>query len=131
MREMLGSFGLIRMKDMKPGAKIENATGRKQRRKAEIFIRMLQNDEEKWNFNEHEQKSLKKLEPLYRDMEKDGIIQMLKDQTGNLIKYRNGFDHAWTSSPAMYQDIKDQGNQFYDQLVDIVELLNTKKYFYI
>ncbi len=129
MREMLGSFGLIRMQEMKSGAKIGNKNGRRQRRKADIFIRMLQNDEETWNFKEHEQKSLKKLEPLYRDMKKDGIIQQLKDQTNQLVDYRNGFDHAWTSKATMLDDIEKQAKQFYDNLKNIVELLNNKGYF--
>jgi len=126
MREMLGSFGLITMKKK---AKISNEKGRKQRRKAELFIRMLQNDESEWEFSEDEKKNMVRIMPLYREMEAAGIVIRLKALTEDLTKYRNGFDHAWTKHPTAFDDIESKGNRFFQEMEDIIQQLATQHFF--
>jgi len=121
MREMLGSFGLIQMKKK---AKIHNQEGRKQRRKAEIFIRMLQKAENKWKFSGHDLKMMHGLKSLYKEMEQAGIIPGLKGLAQDLVKYRNGFDHAWTSQKEACENIEKKGDEFYNHLRSVVESLN-------
>ncbi|EMS78528.1 TIGR02221 family CRISPR-associated protein [Desulfotignum phosphitoxidans] len=126
MREMLGSFGLITMKKK---AKISNEKGRKQRRKAELFIRMLQNDESEWEFSEDEKKNMVRIMPLYREMEAAGIVIRLKALTEDLTKYRNGFDHAWTKHPTAFDDIESKGNRFFQEIEDIIQQLAAQHFF--
>lgn len=126
MREMLGSFGLVRMKEK---AKIHNKKGRRERKKAEIFIRMLQKEKAKWIFTGDELKINKKLTPLYDDMEKHGIIKEVRTIAEDLVKFRNGFDHAWTKKPEALQDIEISGKKFYSHLNAIVKSLKNYNYF--
>jgi len=126
MREMLGSFGLIRMKDK---AKIYNKQGRNQRTKAEVFISMLSNKETTWKFSGHRLRINQKLLPLYRDMEKHGILKQMRHISNNLIKYRNGFDHAWTSKAKALDNIEVQGNKFHEYLNLIVHALQQYNFF--
>lgn len=126
MREMLGSFGLITMKKK---AKIINEKGRKQRRKAELFIRMLQNEESEWDFSEDEQKNMVRIMPLYRDMEAAGLVTRLRILTGDLTKYRNGFDHAWTKQPTAFEDIEKKGGIFFQEMEDIIQQLAEQHFF--
>ena len=126
MREMLGSFGLIRMKTK---AKIHNQEGRKQRKKAEIFVLMLQLDEKEWDFSGNDLIIMQRLEQLYKDMEHDGIIESLNNLSKELVKYRNGFDHAWTNKAKAEQDIEETGHKFYEHLHSIVNSLNEKNFF--
>jgi len=126
MREMLGSFGLITMKKK---ANISNKTGRKQRRKAELFIRMLQNDESEWEFSEDEKKNMVRIMPLYREMEAAGMVSRLRILTEDLTKYRNGFDHAWTKHSKAFDDIEKKGNMFFQEIRDILQHLAAQDFF--
>lgn len=126
MREMLGSFGLITMKKK---AKISNEIGRKQRRKAELFIRMLQNDESEWEFSEDEKKNMVRIMPLYREMEAAGMVSRLMILTEDLTKYRNGFDHAWTKHSTAFDDIERKGNMFLQEMAEIIQQLAAQHFF--
>ncbi len=126
MREMLGSFGLIRMKKK---AKTYNSKGRDQRSKAEVFINMLQYDEKKWKFSGDILKIMQGLMPLYKEMEHAGIIDQLRDISKELVMYRNGFDHAWTKRGSAFQDIEEKGMQFNTRLKMAFENLDKKDFF--
>lgn len=126
MREMLGSFGLITMKKK---AKISNETGRKQRRKAELFIRMIHNEESEWAFSEDEKKNMVRIMPLYSEMKAAGMVTRLRILTGDLTKYRNGFDHAWTKHPTAFNDIERKGDMFFQEIEDIIHQLMANHFF--
>jgi CRISPR-associated Csx2 family protein len=119
MREFIGSIGLIKIKK----AKTNNNEGRKKRRYAEIFINMFQIEKNEWNFKGKETEH-DKLLPFYNELEKIGIESILRKFTGELADYRNGFDHAWTSKDnKAYPDIEGKGDQFYENLKEVVRLL--------
>lgn len=112
MREVVGSIGLIE----NVRAQTNTRKGRDQRKKAEIFISMLQYDEEKWNF-EHDKLAMKEgLEPYYQKLKEAGIEGILRGFLKELLKYRNGFDHGWTSVPGAYEDTVEKGALFRGQL---------------
>jgi len=120
MRELVGSFGLV---EMKKKAIISNKHGRKERKKAEVFINMLQYDEEKWNFSGSKEEIKNGLKPLYEKMANAGIAGELKNFCKELVDYRNGFDHAWTNKNGASQDIELKGNKFLIKLENVVSSL--------
>ncbi|MDY6822373.1 MAG: TIGR02221 family CRISPR-associated protein [Thermodesulfobacteriota bacterium] len=118
MREFVGSIGLIEIKK----AKTTNETGRKQRNKAEIFVRMLTYEENNWNF-ENNDPLYNRVKPFYDKLKNHGVDQKLRAVCKKLPDYRNGFDHAWTSKPAAYEDIEEKGRWFSDELEQTILFL--------
>ncbi len=121
MREMLGSFGLIRMKE---NMGITNKERRDQRQKADVFINMLQVNENEWNFRGERLAHHQTILPLFRAMAEKKIIIKMKEIAQDLIAYRNGFDHAWTSKKEAKTDIMKKGEAFFKSLQAIVQALN-------
>jgi hypothetical protein len=121
MREVVGSIGLIE----NPKARLTSSEGRKQRGKAEVFINMLQHDESVWSFGEKEKPKVDSVLPFYRKLEQLGVLRMLTDENllKPLLKYRNGFDHGWTSSPESFANIAKKGEEFSAQLGRVVSAL--------
>ncbi len=126
MREFIGSLGLIEM-DKK--AKIGNKKGRSQRHKAEVFVNMLQNTEEKWNFNGDKKIIQENLMPIYIKFKDADLIFTLRSLCQELVQYRNGFDHAWTAKKEAFHDIETKGLNFQMLLNDIVEKMKQKQIF--
>jgi len=109
--------------EMKKKAIISNKYGRKERKKAEVFINMLQYDEDKWNFSGSNEEIKNGLKPLYEKMADAGIAGELKNFCKELVDYRNGFDHAWTGKNGASQDIELKGNEFLVKLENVVSSL--------
>lgn len=112
MREAIGSIGLIENRK----AKMNTRTGQDQRMKAEMFIKMLQFDEDQWVFVEKEQPIKEGLLPFYNKIKACGIESSIRGFLKDLVKYRNGFDHGWTNKPGMPGDIVAQGYEFFNEL---------------
>lgn len=120
MRELIGSIGMIEIEK----AKVNSADGRKLRRRfAEVFVRMLQKEEDGWIFEGQAKKDKEKMMPYYQKLKSLGIESILRQFTKNLVNYRNGFDHAWTSKNKAYPDIGKKGYQFFENLKDVVRRL--------
>jgi len=120
MRELIGSIGLVEIEK----AKANSADGRKLRRRfAEVFVRMLQREEDGWTFEGLAKKDKEKLIPYYQKLKSLGIESILREFTKDLVDYRNGFDHAWTSKNKAYPDIEKKGYQFFDNLKEVIKLL--------
>jgi CRISPR-associated Csx2 family protein len=116
MRELIGSIGLVPIEK----ACTTTAEGRKQRGKAEVFTRMIQFPEEKWKFEEGTQKFKEKLLPYYNELQRYGLVGSLRAFAKDLTDYRNGFDHAWTAKPRMYEDIAEKGDFFLNSLRNVI-----------
>ncbi len=125
MRECIASLGLIEMKER---AKIYNSVGRKQRQKAEVFVNMLFNDEAKWDFG-NKQEMVDTLLPLYNKFKDAGIIDPLREVSRELLKYRNGFDHAWTANPEAFSDIETKGEGFHQKLSKMIAMIEKNNLF--
>ncbi len=123
MREMAASFGLIQMP---ANVKIQNAKGRDKRKYAEVFISMLVIDEEKWTFEGYRENIQKNLLPLYNSMKQNSILPKLREIVKDLVTYRNGFDHAWTSQAQAKTDIEEKGAEFLKGLEEVVEKIQEK-----
>ena len=118
MREFVGSIGLIEVKK----ANMRNEKGRKQRTKADCFINMLSYPEEKWRFGD-EDFNFKKVFPFYEKLKGFHIEYSLRTFTEELVKYRNGLDHAWTQKREAYTDIEEKGEKFYQHLNQVISEL--------
>jgi hypothetical protein len=112
MRELVGSIGLIENKK----AKTNTGKGRDQRKKAEVFISMLQYDEAKWRFDGDRLAMKEGLVAFYGKLKEAGIEGGLRSFLDELLRYRNGFDHGWTSFQESYGDIAEKGAGFSLQL---------------
>lgn len=119
MREMIASIGLIRNER----ARIHSADGRKQRRKGDVFLNMLQVDEAKWNFRGDDPPIVETLKPFYDELKSQGIVSQVRGILPDLLKYRNGFDHAWTAHNGASPDMAENGLKFLESLKRVVERL--------
>ncbi len=119
MREFIASVGMVEIRK----AKVNNSDGRKYRRRfGEIFVNMVQY--EKWNFtNPQNNRDKNELLPYYEKLVNIGVIQTLKNFSKELIQYRNGFDHAWTSKAGADKDIKTKGHTFLNGLEEVIRRL--------
>lgn len=121
MRELIGSVGLITLEN----ANILNKEGRKMRRKAELFINMLQIEEVKWDFG----KAVQEVETLmsyYNHLKNIGVEPMLRGFCAELVQYRNGFDHAWTGKAQAFTDIKKKADGFFSKLDGVIRILSAE-----
>jgi CRISPR-associated Csx2 family protein len=99
MREWLGSLGLAILGKKIVGNKKEGNIDEQSRSFAEIFIKMLQNNREKWVFDERQIKKKDELLPAYNSLfsgrlELNEVVKLLL----NITNVRNGFDHGWTGA---------------------------------
>ncbi len=125
MREFIGSIGMIEVEK----ANIKNKNGRDKRyRFAEVFVSMIQIDEEKWKFSGEKQDVCDMLKPYYGKLKAAGIESILRSFTKNLFDYRNGFDHAWTAKSKAYPDIREKSHQFFESLKEVVQVMVDKKF---
>jgi hypothetical protein len=122
MREVVGSIGLVENKK----ARTTNRAGRDQRNKAEIFIGMLQYDEDRWRFEGDKSAMKESLEEYYTKLRKLGVEGVLRGFLRDLVEYRNGFDHGWTKSAESSTDIAEKGASFSSQLRMAVLKLETE-----
>jgi hypothetical protein len=120
MREFIGSIGIIEIKK----SKTNTAKGRKQRKKADVFVNMLVYKEDEWKFKPEE---IQKIMPLYNKIKSNGIENKLRNFCNELTDYRNGFDHAWTGKAGQFEDIEEKGYFFYEQLKEIINKLENEK----
>lgn len=124
MREFIGSIGLIAVKK----AHFRTGKGRDKRKKADLFIRMLQYDT--WDFSENDHQMMEKeLLPFYCMLSEHGLISGLQNNVRKLTDYRNNFDHAWTCREKAYADIHETGFLLLNELEAFVETLQKKGIF--
>jgi len=124
MRELVGSIGMIPIE----GAKFNNAKGRGYRSiYAEVFVKMFQYEKCQWKFDGKAGEAKDKLLPFYDQLVETGIEAKLRSFSKTLADYRNGFDHAWTMKAKAFSDIEEKGQEIYQKLREIVQLLHKKQ----
>ncbi len=91
------------------------------------FFNMLQYAENKWDFKGEEEEKRQRVEPFYRELKMDGILEPLVSTNPllaeELSSYRNGFDHAWLGKAGMKDDIKEKGQYFHEKLREVLARL--------
>ena len=92
-------------------------------RYGEVFFRMFQYHENDWKFTEESDNARIKLMPFYEKLKQGGIETLLRSFSDKLARYRNGFDHAWTSKAGAEKDIENFAHECLDNLEKTVELL--------
>ncbi|MBW1800292.1 MAG: TIGR02221 family CRISPR-associated protein [Deltaproteobacteria bacterium] len=125
MREMIGSIGMLQHR----GVKYTNAKGRKKRKYAEVFVNMIRVNQDDWNFMGDNAKMKDNLEPFYARLKTAGVIDILQSMIKDLLKYRNGFDHAWTIDPQAMEDMDSNGKVFLEKFRDVIDIMSQLGFF--
>lgn len=106
MREYIASLAMIPFE-------IEGMNHKKRKKRrhkyAEIFVRMLQYDDDEWSFSDKQQQYVDRLKPFYDQLKSLGIAQEIGVLIKKLVDYRNGFDHAWTVKSSVPEDLESMG----------------------
>ena len=84
---------------------------------------MLQFNEDRWNFPPEAQGDLDKLRPFYNKLKAVGVEILLRGFVSELVCYRNGFDHAWTSKGQAPSDISEKGVEMLKLFEQSVQML--------
>jgi hypothetical protein len=66
---------------------------------------------------------LDKLRPFYNKLKAVGVEALLRGLVSELVCYRNGFDHAWTSKGEVPGDISEKGADMLKLLEQSVQKL--------
>jgi CRISPR-associated DxTHG motif protein len=122
MREWLGSLGLAISGDYLLDKKKNDERSRQY---ADIFVNMLQFKEEKWKFDENEDKKKQKdkLLPSYNALKSLKNFELIKQLLNDMQKVRNGFDHGWTGThisgvPENIKEIFNKANSIFQFIID-------------
>jgi len=116
MRELIGSIGMSGV----PHKEMNSSRGRGQRRRADVFICMAQIDRSDWRFKFEDEELVQMLLPWYEKLVSAGIADNVRDLSRTLVKIRNGFDHAWTSSASAPMDLEEASRNAVAKLSAIV-----------
>lgn len=120
MRECIVSIGMLGFE--KEG--MNNKKRKKRRSKyGEYFARMIQHEQEEWQFKREEMEFVERLTPFYDQLAVVGLLEGLRKLTGELVPYRNGFDHAWVGKPRPKDEIAKKAEGFLQRLSGIIERL--------
>ncbi|WP_456388287.1 TIGR02221 family CRISPR-associated protein [Desulfolithobacter sp.] len=124
MREWLSSLVMLYFEQQ---GSMKAKERRKRIRYGATFFNMLQYAENKWNFKGEEEEKHQRVEPFYRELKKDGILEPLVSTNPLLAKelssYRNGFDHAWLGKAGMKDDLEQKGQYFHKTLREVLQRL--------
>ena len=103
LRELIGSVGMLGLEGTKYAERqMEERDGRSARRRyAEVFVNMVQHD--LWDFKGDAAGQAETLRPFFErlmavDRDLGGSGDNLRSSVQRLVRIRNGFDHAWTST---------------------------------
>ncbi|MFP4037647.1 MAG: TIGR02221 family CRISPR-associated protein [Desulfobacteraceae bacterium] len=121
MRELIAAIGVLEVaKDLK----VLSSKGRDKRKYyGEIFVRMMKYPRESWDFSGKEETAVGKLLPFYESLDQIGAGDLLKKVVPDLLEFRNGFDHCWTSKPGADAGIQQMGDLFLERLTRALDIL--------
>lgn len=128
MRELIGSMGMMGVKKPKDKA---TSKGRNQRRRyGEVFLRMLHLARDDWDFQDSDEaKCTEELTPFYERLEQADALESLRGILPELSRFRNGFDHAWTTK--MVEDPEEEipraGKACYEGIRRAMRILEEKR----
>jgi hypothetical protein len=123
MRELVGSIGMI---DVQKGGLTSSEERSRRQIYSTLFVNMFQYPEEKWKFSEEAKGSVEKIMPFYKKLKAAGVEPLLRSFVKELVDYRNGFDHAWTSKGEAPGDISEKGSHMLKLLEQSIQLLKAE-----
>lgn len=132
MRELVGAIGMAGVGGKYAKKKMTLSDGKKYRKRfAEVFVNMMQFPQDSWQFSEFAEKSRLKLMPWFETLQQVevGIEPQLREIVNEMVKIRNGFDHAWTSDQAASPEIEEKGKKYLAVLHNIVRQMAKQKLF--
>lgn len=130
MRELVGAIGMAGIGGKYAKKKMASGDGKKYRKRfAEVFVNMMQFPVDKWKFSGFTEETRLKLMPWFENLQKAGIEPQLREIVDDMVKIRNGFDHAWTSENAAFPDIEEKGKNYLMVLHSIVRRMAEQKLF--
>lgn len=135
MRELVGSIGMAGLSGKYGNREMSSKKGRRYRRFADIFIRMVSiaerpgSNERGWEFADQDAKDKDTLYPWFLELKEAGIEQELRCIVKELVNIRNGFDHAWTSEKTASPDIEKKGKEYLTVLHNIVRRMAEQQLF--
>jgi len=132
MRECIGSIGMAGLGGRHGGAMV-TTRGRKERKRfAEVFVNMIQFPERDWSFTTEPESLVARdfaaLKPWYDELAARGAVASLKSiaekKPGEmrLVDFRNGFDHAWTSTSGAPDGIDERCREYIAALRSAVQV---------
>ena len=130
MREFVGAIGMAGVGGKYAKKKMSSSDGKKYRKRfAEVFVNMMQFPVDGWNFSGFTEENRLKLMPWFEKLQKAGIEPQIRKITDEMVKIRNGFDHAWTSEKAAFPGIEKKGKEYLAVLHSIVYQMAEQKLF--
>jgi CRISPR-associated Csx2 family protein len=130
MRELVGAIGMAGVGGKYARKKMATSDGRDYRKRfGEVFVNMMQFSEDEWKFSGFAEDNRLKLMPWFEKLQKAGIEPQLREIVDEMVKIRNGFDHAWTSKNAAFPDIEKKGNEYLTLLHNVVSQMAEQRLF--
>ncbi|MDY0221306.1 MAG: TIGR02221 family CRISPR-associated protein [Desulfobacterium sp.] len=130
MRELVGAIGMAGVGGKYARKEMVSSDGKKYRKRfPEVFVNMMQFPIDKWKFSGLNEDDRLKLMPWFEKLQTAGIEPQLREIVDEIVKIRNGFDHAWTSENAAFPDIENKGKKYLTVLHDIVRQMTKQELF--
>lgn len=137
MRECIASIGMLGATGKYAKKALNTNDGRRYRKRlGELFVGMCITSRDQWRQSDEEKRKMlstdelqyfdEMLLPFFNQLEVNNIAPVLHDLASNMSEYRNGLDHAWTSSQYAPSDIVAKGYHFFEQMQSIIQQLHNK-----
>lgn len=120
MREYIASIGMSGLNTQKK---------KRKRKYAEIFLIMLRRPEDLWSFKGEDIEMMENMRHIYDAMEAKGLKKRFQSFIEDMLKLRNGFDHAWTGrmKHKLPDNIESTGKFYLNEIKAITEILIKEK----
>jgi len=130
MRELVGAIGMAGIGGKYARKKMTTSDGRDYRKRfVEVFVNMMQFPVDGWRFSGFAEANRLKLMPWFENLQKAGIEPQLRKIVDDMVKIRNGFDHAWTSEKAAFPGIEKKGKDYVTVLHNIIRQMAEQELF--
>lgn len=119
MREYIASIGMNGLDTQKK---------KRNRKYAEVFLAMLRYPEDKWLFSGEDNEMKDQMIHIHEIIKNKDLKNRFTCFIEDMIRLRNGFDHAWTSGMKhkLPDNIKEKSTYFYREIREITEILRTE-----
>lgn len=133
MRECVASLGMLKVQEEYGNLNMLNNQGRKYRGKyGEMFVCLCQFPRSKWKYENPEvipaigagqMEDFHFLLTFWNQIDGLGVADILQGFVGEMVKLRNGFDHAWTTKAGVPGSVLESGHKYLNALQDVFERL--------
>lgn len=119
MREYIASIGMNGL---------DTSKKKRNRKYAEVFLAMLRYPQEKWMFKGEDISMKDHMLHIHDLIVRKEMKKRFAEFIEDMIRLRNGFDHAWTSGSksSIPDDIRAQGYSFFNEIKEITIILRSE-----